>query len=162
FLQFGEVQRLGSDRTEKVDVRIVAATHRDLRQMVKEGRFREDLYFRLKVLDLTLPPLRERRGDVPLLADHFLRRFWRRPGERPRGTPGAERGLPAHAYPGNVRELAHAVERACLLARGPDLDLDLLPLEMAGAASGPQTEPVFPELTGEALNEAREASVAAV
>ena len=161
FLQFGEVQRLGSDRTEKVDARIVAATHRDLRQMAKEGRFREDLYFRLKVLDLTLPPLRERRGDLPLLADHFLRRFWRRPGERPRWTPRADRALQAYPYPGNVRELAHAVERACLLARGPELDLDLLPREIAGA-SDPAAEPAFSELTSQALNESREASVAAV
>jgi transcriptional regulator with GAF, ATPase, and Fis domain len=162
FLQFGEIQRLGSDRVEKVDVRIVAATHRDLRQMVKEGRFREDLYFRLKVLDLKLSPLRERRGDILLLADCFLRRHWRRAGERPRWTPRAERALQAHEYPGNVRELAHAVERACLLARGPELDLDLLPPEMAGAASEPAAEPFFSELTGGALNEAREASVAAV
>ena len=162
FLQFGEVQRLGCDRTEKVDVRIVAATHCDLRQLAKQGRFREDLYFRLKVLDLTLPPLRERRGDVPLLAHHFLRRFWRRPGETPRWTPRAERALETHPYPGNVRELAHAVERACLLARGPDLDLDLLPPEMAGEASGPAPEPAFSALTSEVLNEARDASVAAV
>jgi transcriptional regulator with GAF, ATPase, and Fis domain len=159
FLQFGEIQRLGSDRTEKVDVRIVAATHRDLRQMAKEGRFREDLYFRLKVLDLTLPPLRERRGDVPLLADHFLRQSWRRPGERPRWTGRAERILRDYAWPGNVRELAHAVERACLLARGPELDADLLPSELAGAAAEPGADLVFPELTGEALNEARESAV---
>ena len=162
FLQFGEIQRLGSDRTEKVDVRIVAATHRDLRQMIREGHFREDLYFRLKVLDLTLPPLRDRRGDVALLADHFLRRFWRRPGERPRWTPRADRALQTHPYPGNVRELAHAVERACLLARGPELDLDLLPPELAAAAADPAAELVFSELTGEALNDVREASVAGV
>ncbi len=162
FLQFGEIQRLGSDRTEKVDVRVIAATHRDLRQMAKEGHFREDLYFRLKVLDLTLPPLRERRGDVPLLADHFLRRHWRRPGEKPRWTPRAERALQAHGWPGNVRELSHAIERVCLLARGPELDLDLLPPEVAGAAPDAAAEPVFSALTGEALNEAREASVAGV
>jgi Nif-specific regulatory protein/two-component system response regulator HydG len=162
FLQFGEIQRLGSDRTEKVDVRIVAATHRDLRQLTREGRFREDLYFRLKVLDLTLPPLRERRGDVLLLADHFLRRHWQRPGERPRWTARAERALQIHSYPGNVRELSHAVERACLLARGPDLDLDLLPPELAGAMPDAAAEPVFSELSGEALNEAREAAVDAV
>jgi transcriptional regulator with GAF, ATPase, and Fis domain len=163
FLQFGEVQRLGSDRVEKVDVRIVAATHRDLRQMVHDGRFREDLYFRLRVLDLALPPLRERRGDVLLLADHFLRRHWRRPGEKPRWTARAERALLAYAFPGNVRELAHAVERACLLAQGPELDLGLLPPELAGAAGdGPASEPVFHELTGDSLNEAREAAVAEV
>src|SRR3954464_10702857 len=112
FLQFGEIQRLGSDRTEKVDVRIVAATHRDLRQMVKEKLFREDLYFRLKVLDLTLPPRRERGGDVPLLADHFLRRSWRRPGERPRWTPRAERALHGHADPGHLPGISHAGQRA--------------------------------------------------
>ncbi len=162
FLQFGEIQRLGSDRTEKVDVRIVAATHRDLRQMVKEVRFREDLYFRLKVLDLVLPPLRDRRGDIPLLADHFLRRSWRRPGERPRWTARAERALQGHAYPGNVRELSHAVERVCLLARGPELDVDLLPPEMAGAAGDAAAEPVFSALTNEGLNEARDAAVEAV
>jgi len=162
FLQFGEIQRLGSDRTEKVDVRIVAATHRDLKQLVREGRFREDLYFRLKVLDLTLPPLRERRGDVPLLVDHFLRRHWRRQGERPRWTARAERALLAHSWPGNVRELGHAVERACLLARGPELDIELLPPELAGAASDPGAEPVFVEFSGTALNEAREVAVDAV
>jgi transcriptional regulator with GAF, ATPase, and Fis domain len=163
FLQFGEVQRLGSDRTEKVDVRIVAATHRDLRQMARAGRFREDLYFRLKVLDLTLPPLRERRGDVPLLADHFLRHHWRRPEEKPRWTERAERALWSYDYPGNVRELAHAIERVCLLARGPELDLPLLPSEMATAASGgPALAPVFVELTAEALSEAREAGIAEV
>ena len=162
FLQFGEIQRLGSDRIEKVDVRIVAATHRDLRQMVAEGRFREDLYFRLKVLDLTLPPLRERQGDVPLLAKYFLRKHWSRTKERPRWTPRAERALLSYPWPGNVRELESAVERACLLALGPELDLDLLPSEVAGAAPNPQAEPVFRELTGIALNEACEEATKAL
>ncbi|HEV7784878.1 MAG TPA: sigma 54-interacting transcriptional regulator, partial [Thermoanaerobaculia bacterium] len=162
FLELGEIQRLGSDRVEKVDVRIVAATHRDLRQMIKEERFREDLYFRLKVLDITLPPLRERQGDVPLLVDHFLREHWCRPEEEPRWTARAYRALLSHLWPGNVRELDHAVERACLLARGPELDLDLLPPEVAGAAPNPQAEPAFPELTGAALNEACEAATNAL
>jgi transcriptional regulator with GAF, ATPase, and Fis domain len=162
FLQFGEIQRLGADRTEKVDVRIVAATHRDLRQMVSEGRLREDLYFRLKVLDLTVPPLRERQGDVPLLMEHFLRKHWRRPEERPRWTARAERVLLSYAWPGNVRELESAVERACVLARGSELDLDLLPAEIAGVAPDPAAEPLFPELTATVLNEAREAAVYAV
>jgi len=166
FLQFGEVQKVGSDRVEKVDVRIVAATHRDLKRLVREGSFREDLYFRLHVLDLTLPPLRERRGDVPLLLDHFLRRHWRRPKETPRWTARAERVLLAHDYPGNVREIAHLVERACILARGPLLDVDLLPRELAAQAGGAEAEEsegeeaALPALTGEALAEAREALVA--
>ena len=162
FLQFGEIQRLGSDRIEKIDVRIVAATHRDLWQMVSEGRLREDLYFRLKVLDLTLPPLRERQGDVPLLVEHFLRRYWRRAEERPRWTVRAERALLSYSWPGNVRELESAVERACLLARGAELDLDLLPAEVARAVPRPTVEPAFPELTSTALIEAREAAVNAV
>jgi transcriptional regulator with GAF, ATPase, and Fis domain len=160
FLQFGEIQRVGADRTEKVNVRVVAATHRDLRAMIREGRFREDLYFRLKVLELTLPPLRERASDIPLLADHFLRRFWRRPGESPRWTGKADQALRSYPYPGNVRELAHLVERACLLARGPELDVDLLPPEVVGAPPAEADE--FIALTGDALNTAREASVAAV
>jgi transcriptional regulator with GAF, ATPase, and Fis domain len=162
FLQFGEIQRLGSDRTEKVDVRIVAATHCDLRQMVAEGRLREDLYFRLKTLDIKLPPLRERQGDIPLLVDHYLRKFWARPEERPCWTPRAERALLSYAWPGNIRELSSAVERACLLARGPELDLDLLPSEVAGVTPNPEVEPNFPELTGAALNEACEAATNAL
>src|SRR6185436_17926221 len=115
----------------------------------------EDLYFRLHVLDLTLPPLRERRGDVPLLLDHFLRRHWRRAGETPHWTARAERILLAHDYPGNVREIAHLVERACILARGPLLDVDLLPRELAAQAGGAEVEEgegeeaALPELTGE-------------
>ncbi|MDX1998748.1 MAG: sigma 54-interacting transcriptional regulator [Thermoanaerobaculia bacterium] len=163
FLQFGEIQRLGTDRTEKVDVRIVAATHRDLRQRVRDGLFREDLYFRLKVLDLTLPPLRERRGDIPLLVAHFLTKHWRRTGQAPRLTARAERALLRHDYPGNVRELSHALERACLLAQGPELDLGHLPPELALAGdAGSLPEPVFGALTGAALQSAREAGVAEV
>ncbi len=127
FLQFGEIQRLGADRTETVDVRVVAATHRDLAALVREGRFRQDLYYRLNILELILPPLRERRRDVALLLDHFLRKHWRHPGAAPRWTAAAEQALAAYEYPGNVRELAHLVERACLLARSPALDVDLFP-----------------------------------
>ncbi|MFY9821469.1 MAG: sigma 54-interacting transcriptional regulator [Thermoanaerobaculia bacterium] len=162
FLESGEVQRLGSDRIEKVDVRIVSATHRDLRQMVREGRFREDLYYRLKTLEVKLPPLRERQGDIPLLVDHYLRKFWKEPEERPRWTPRAERALLSYAWPGNIRELSSAVESACVLARGLELDLDLLPPEVASVAPNPAVEPAFPELTGAALNEACEVATNAL
>ncbi|MCP4661740.1 MAG: GAF domain-containing protein, partial [bacterium] len=129
FLQFGEIQRVGSDQVERVNVRIVAATHRDLRQLSREGRFREDLYFRLKVIEVELPPLRQRPSDIPLLLEHFLRRHWRRPGEQPQWTTSAAAALRSYDYPGNVRELEHAVERACLLATGATLDVDRLPPE---------------------------------
>jgi Nif-specific regulatory protein/two-component system response regulator HydG len=158
FLQFGELQRVGSDRTERVDVRVVAATHRDLKALCREGRFRDDLYFRLKVLDLEIPPLRERQSDVPLLLDHFLRRSWGRKEGTPRWTARAEHALLAYGYPGNVRELGHLVERACLLARGPELDVDLLPAEVAGLAGEAVVPGELPELTAGGLRRAKEAS----
>ena len=157
-LQFGEIQRAGSDKVDKVDIRIVAATHQDLAELVEAGKFRRDLYYRLKVIDVVIPPLRERRGDIPLLAAHFLRTFWRGAGE-PRFAPRAERALLAHSYPGNVRELAHAVQRACALARGPELDADVLPSELV-ASPAPEGLPRarFAELNAGALNAAREAA----
>ncbi|KYF53948.1 Fis family transcriptional regulator [Sorangium cellulosum] len=163
FLQFGEIQRLGSDRTQKVDVRVLAATHQDLGELVKAGRFRQDLYFRLKVIELFLPPLRERSGDVPLLLGHFVRHHGRRRGEQPRFTPRARRALLEHGYPGNVRELSHLVERACLLATGPEMDVDLLPGELLSAARSEASPAArFAEFTAEELAAAREAAVAEV
>jgi transcriptional regulator with GAF, ATPase, and Fis domain len=159
FLQFGEIQRIGSDQTETLDVRVVAATHQDLKALAAAKRFREDLYFRLDVVELRLPPLRERAGDVPLLLDHFLRREWKREG-KPRFSAEAERALLAHEYPGNVRELENVVRRACLLAREPVLGLDLLPRSFA--APPPEAEPDFTELTNEELKRARDAAVEAV
>ncbi len=159
FLQFGEIQPVGSDRVAKVNARVVAATHQDLAALVRAGRFRQDLYFRLRVVELVLPPLRDRGGDVPLLVDHFLRRYWRRPGESPRLAPEAERALLAHPWPGNVRELAAAIERACLLATGPEIDLHLLPPDLLGASAPPAP---FREYTGEELEAAKEASAHAL
>jgi transcriptional regulator with GAF, ATPase, and Fis domain len=153
FLELGEIQRLGSDRTERVDVRILAATHRDLGARVQTGEFRQDLFFRLNVVPLEIPPLRERRGDIPLLARHFLRLHCRRPGAEPRLTGRAERVLLAHDWPGNVRELGHAVERACLLATGPELDLDVLPAELSAGAA-PAEAGTFVEYTNEELKTA--------
>ena len=127
FIQFGEFQRVGSDRVEKVDIRIIAATHKDLSAMVEAGEFRQDLYFRLNVLELEIPALRDRRTDIPLLVDFFLKRFWTRDDKTPRFTPEAIAALERYNYPGNIRELAHIVERLCVLARGHVLELDLLP-----------------------------------
>ncbi len=129
FLQFGEIQRVGCDRVETVDVRIVAATHRDLVSMVREGTFREDLYFRLKVVEINLPALRERLEDLPMLVEYFLKRFWRRPS-RAVIHPATMLILENYQFPGNIRELSHIIERACLLARTEEIGPDLLPAEV--------------------------------
>ncbi len=137
-LPTGELERVGSSKTRRVDVRILAATNADLRAEVAEGRFREDLFFRLNTVELHLPPLRERRDDIPLLATHFLRQFSAH-YRRPVGgfSPEAMQALLRYAWPGNVRELAHAVERATLLAQQDvvrESDLALQPLGVAAPA----------------------------
>jgi DNA-binding NtrC family response regulator len=119
------VRRVGGTRTIPIDVRIVAATHVDLAQAVRQREFREDLYYRLNVVPLSLPPLRERRDDILPLARHFLARFSREYSvPQPRLTTAAERALVAHRWSGNVRELRNVIERAVLLHRGPSLDAD--------------------------------------
>jgi DNA-binding NtrC family response regulator len=130
-----EVRRLGENRTRPVDVRIVAATHRDLRARVAEGKFREDLYFRINVVTLELPPLREREGDVLLLAEHFLeeqRTRLERPGLRL--SREALAVLRTHRWPGNVRELRNVIERAAALAPDDEIGPDDLGSELAGDA----------------------------
>jgi DNA-binding NtrC family response regulator len=118
-LQEGEFERVGSSRSRRVDVRILAATNADVRAEVAAGRFREDLFFRLNTVEIHLPPLRERRDDIPLLAGHFLKQFAARYRRPVTGfSPDGMRALLAYSWPGNVRELAHAVERATLLAEG--------------------------------------------
>ncbi|WP_417657227.1 nitric oxide reductase transcriptional regulator NorR [Pseudidiomarina aestuarii] len=122
-LQNGEIQRLGSDKSHKVDVRIVAATNRDLQQQVKNGDFRADLYHRLSVYPLPIPPLRERRDDIALLAGHFLELNRSRLGLRAlRLTDAAERALIAYDWPGNVRELEHTVSRGAIKALSQCMD----------------------------------------
>jgi DNA-binding NtrC family response regulator len=127
FLQDGEVRRMGDTSTRRVDVRLVAATHRDLEQEIEAGRFRQDFFYRINVVGLRIPPLRDRLEDIPALAEFFLRRFaarLRRPIEG--FTPGALDVLKAHPWPGNARELENAIERAVNLASGPLLtDADL-------------------------------------
>ncbi|HVY49233.1 MAG TPA: sigma-54-dependent Fis family transcriptional regulator [Minicystis sp.] len=140
FLQFGEIQRPGSDKIVHVDARVVAATHRDLEQMVAAGTFRQDLYYRLKLIEITLPPLRDRLGDVPLLVDAILRERRSKDKRALRFTDEALARLGRYAYPGNVRELRHLVERACVLATGPTLGVDLLPAELRAAADEPTPE----------------------
>jgi Nif-specific regulatory protein len=111
-LQEGEVRPVGANRTRRVDVRIVAATNRDLEKEVREGRFREDLYYRLKVFPLRLPSLRERREDIPLLAGHFLKRYAEEFGRTVRGfSQQAMEQMQGYPWPGNVRELENEVQR---------------------------------------------------
>jgi DNA-binding NtrC family response regulator len=134
-LQTGEFERVGASRTRRVDVRIIAATNVDLRAEVAAGRFREDLFFRLNTVEIDLPPLRDRREDIPILARHFLQQFAARYRRPVTGfAADAMRALLEYRWPGNIRELAHAVERATLLAHD-DLvraaDLSLAPVVAA-------------------------------
>jgi len=130
-LQERSFERVGGTQAHSVDVRVISATHRDLRQMVAEGRFREDLYYRLAVFPVELPPLRAREGDVSLLARHFLRKYAEEEGKEIRGiAPDAMRALESYSYPGNVRELENAVSHAVVVASGPEITRADLPLNI--------------------------------
>jgi len=134
-LQEGEVERLGG-RTVKMDLRLVAATNQDLKAAVREGRFREDLYYRLNVIAVPIPPLRDRREDVPLLAEHFLQLYAERNGRRLGGfSKAAAEAMARYDWPGNVRELENTVERAVVLSRGTAIDVDDLPPEVRSGTS---------------------------
>ncbi|MET0398338.1 MAG: sigma-54 dependent transcriptional regulator [Longimicrobiaceae bacterium] len=142
-VQEGSIERLGSNAVRRVDVRIVAATHRDLARLVHEGAFRADLFYRLNVFPIHLPPLRERREDVAPIAVRAVERFARRMGRRVRLSAQAVAALEAYDWPGNVRELQNVLERAVLLARGELIEsLDLpAPRPGAGPSSGPPSAP---------------------
>lgn len=130
-LQEQEFERLGGMETHKVDVRVVAATSRNLEQMVKDGVFRRDLYYRLNVFPVSMPPLRERREDIPLLVENFLEKYGHKIGKRGlRVTPEAEALLLAHSWPGNIRELENVIERAVILTSDGLIRPDLLPPAM--------------------------------
>jgi DNA-binding NtrC family response regulator len=134
-LQFGELRRLGDTEERKVDVRVIAATHQDLEVAVAEGRFRQDLFYRINVLSLSVPPLRERAADIPLLADRFLAEVAKREGRpAPQLSSEAAQAMMRYSWPGNVLELQNVVERAAVLAPGPVLGTDDLPPEIRGAA----------------------------
>lgn len=136
FLQERELERVGSNETIRVDVRVIAATNRRLDSLVEDGAFREDLFYRLAVVQLEVPPLRARKSDVPHLADLFMRRFAEENEKTVHGfTERARWALLAHPWPGNVRELQNALEQAVLLAEGEEIDLDDLPLAQAPPAA---------------------------
>lgn len=136
-IETGEFERLGSSRTRRVNVRIISATNADLNEEVSAGRFRQDLLFRLNTIEIRIPPLRDRRDDTPLLAQHFLRQHAQRYRKRLTGFErAAMQMLLEHSWPGNVRELDHAIERAVLMAQGPLVksgDLGLRPTGQAAA-----------------------------
>jgi two-component system response regulator HydG len=150
-LQEREITRVGGSDVLKVDVRIIAATNKDLRQEIGQGRFRDDLYYRLNVVNLAMPPLRERREDIPLLAQHFLVQFAEKNRKSIKGfTPRAMDGLLRYDWPGNVRELMNAVERGVVLARSEWLGVEDLALTLPdGAPSASAESPEEPGLAVE-------------
>jgi DNA-binding NtrC family response regulator len=135
-LQEREFEPLGSERTQKVDVRVIAATNRDLRQMVGDGRFQEDLYYRLNVIPIHIPPLRDRREDIAVLVDHFIQKHAQRAGKRISGlAPGVLEALQAADWPGNVRELENTVERAVVLSPSPVIESSVV--RVLGVSAAP-------------------------
>jgi transcriptional regulator with PAS, ATPase and Fis domain len=145
FLETGELQKVGADRVHaRVDLRVIAATHRDLRELIARQQFREDLYYRLNVIHVVVPPLRERRDDIPLIVDHVLQRLARRASEHNGSghhvvtsiAPDAMAALLAHNWPGNVRELENVVERLAVSCRTEVAQLEDLPLAVRATQPG--------------------------
>jgi DNA-binding NtrC family response regulator len=142
-LQEREFEPLGAERTQRVDVRVIAATNRDLKQMVTEGKFQEDLYYRLNVIPIAIPPLRERREDIPVLIEHFVQKHRQRTGKRIDGVAEeVVQSLQRYEWPGNVRELENTIERAVVLATGPQITA--ASISLLGATSAPS--PGLPSL----------------
>jgi two-component system response regulator AtoC len=143
-LQEREFERVGGVETVKVDVRVISATHRDLEALINEGKFREDLYYRLNVFPITLPPLRDRPGDIPPLVEHFIQKFAQSTGRAVRGAdPAALSELAAYPWPGNVRELENVIERAMILTKGPTLGVSDLDFgRRLGGQPAPAARPV--------------------
>jgi two-component system, NtrC family, response regulator AtoC len=149
FLGERTFERLGSNKTLTADVRLVAATNKNLAELVKAGSFREDLFFRLQVVPIQMPPLRERLNDIPLLAHHFLREFGRENGKKVTGfAPDAMESLLHHPWPGNVRELRTAIEHAVVLARGSQVTVRDLPATLRAPRDAATDGGAQPSLTG--------------
>src|SRR5271167_4593533 len=140
-VQEQEFERLGSAKTIKVDVRFIAATHRDLPAMIREGKFREDLFYRLDVFPIEIPPLRERRGDIPLLVNYFVSKLSRQMGKKIKSIPAQAMEVLANAsWPGNVRELENFIERAVILTQGNELNVPIV--ELKSRTQAPRTSSV--------------------
>jgi two-component system response regulator HydG len=159
-LQEREITRVGGEEVIKVDVRIIAATNKDLLQEIDAGRFREDLYYRLNVVTLNMPPLRDRREDIPLLAQHFLKMFAEKNRKEIKGfTPQAMDRLLKYDWPGNVRELMNAVERGVVLSRSDYLDEEELSPILRDAPSSREIPPKDATLTDMPLDEVEKATI---
>jgi two-component system response regulator PilR (NtrC family) len=140
-LQEGKVRPLGSTEESEIDVRVIAATNKNLEKEIAEGRFREDLYYRLSVIPIHLPPLRERRDDIPLLSRAFLERYRKAMNKPIEGIdPEAMRLLEAHDWPGNVRELENTLERCVALETGPRISVQVLPEKIINPSAAPSTD----------------------
>jgi len=143
-LQNEEIQRVGSPEVRKVNVRIVAATHRDLRKMVTERTFREDLYYRLSMVELNVPPLGERKEDLPLLQRHFIKTFSTRYDRPIRGiTRRAQVALSRYSWPGNIRELENIIGHACMMTDGDTIDVRDLPERLRVASGSPEKQKIM-------------------
>ncbi|MCA9679994.1 MAG: sigma-54-dependent Fis family transcriptional regulator [Kofleriaceae bacterium] len=152
FLQEHEFERVGGDHPIAVDVRVIAATNRDLAQMVKDGKFREDLYYRLNVVTLEMPPLRDRKTDIPALAQYFFERFAKENGKTLEGfAPEALEVLAGYDWPGNVRELENAVERAVVMCQGARLEARHLPTTVTPRVESSEGSPPIPGSSLEAI-----------
>jgi two-component system response regulator HydG len=160
-LETREVQPVGGNQLQKVDIRLIAATNRDLKQMVREGKFREDLMYRLAVVAIELPPLRERKSDIPLLIDHYVGELAASHERNVRGiTPEARSVLLRYDWPGNVRELRNALENMVLLARGEVLGVEDIPETVKGAPAGGAGGGGGFELAGRSMEEVERALIA--
>jgi DNA-binding NtrC family response regulator len=153
-LQDGSFQSIGSNTTVRVDVRLISTTNRDLKKEVAAGAFREDLYYRVNVVDVAIPSLRERRGDIAILSEHFIRRFHKGPGGPPAISPAARAALLRHQFPGNIRELMHAIEHAMVFSRGREIGVQDLPTAIGGGGGSTEAaDPAKPRLLSVALAE---------
>jgi two-component system, NtrC family, response regulator HydG len=158
-IQEHEIRRVGDNASIPVDVRVLAATNQDLRRAIAEKRFREDLFYRLNVVPLIVPPLRERREDIPLLAQHFVDRFNQRNGTRRTLTQGAILKLAAHEFPGNVRELENVIEQAAALARRDSIGPDDVSLERHDPSSAAGSEATAPRTLAQHVDEAEREAI---
>ncbi len=152
-LQEGVIEPLGTNESVRVDVRVISATNRNLKERVVDGLFREDLYYRLNVLNVDIPPLRERKGDLPLLVQYFLKKLGKPGAAAPRVSQAAWTALSQFAFPGNVRQLEHAIQHAVVLAGGADIELQHLPRDIAHVGDVILAGSPVPRPLGAALKE---------